>query len=133
MTSKTCDNPTVKLPRELSEQLKIVHNSVSPNGHWPSARNALDALSKSAFDLALSLRRCRTEYEWSQTMSPASLSEADIRHIDGYNVGAREPTGRPVKILFGPVYKPSTATAIGKPPSIFPSIFVHRIPRTDLL
>ena len=38
-------------------------------------------------------------------MSPASLNEPDINHIDGYNVGARGPTGRPVEIMFGPVYK----------------------------
>ena len=109
MASKEGHLPrTPKIPRgllELLEGLKKVHKTGSHGKDWPSAKKAVDALFESVFGLALSLRRCKEEYEWSQTVSPASLHETDIERIDDYNLGAKGPTGRPVKILFGPVYK----------------------------
>lgn len=104
-TNKNHDNRALRAPRELLDQLKHVHTRVSSHADWPSARDALDALFEAAYNLALSIRSCKAEYEWKQTVSPALLNEPDIYHIDGYDVGAGGPTGQPVKIMFGPVYK----------------------------
>ena len=60
---------------------------------------------KSAFDLALSLRSCRTEYEWNQTVPPLSFNEKNLKHINGYKIGIKGPTGQPMKVWFGPVDK----------------------------
>lgn len=46
-------------------------------------------LMKSAVDLALSLRSCCAEYDWSQTVPPLSLNKKDIKHIDGYDIGKK--------------------------------------------
>lgn len=42
---------------------------------------------------------------WNQEAQPASLSMTDIDLIENYNVGAKGPTNKPTKIMFGPVYK----------------------------
>lgn len=60
------------------------------------------ALFEAAYNLALSIRSCKADYEWKQAVSPALLNEPDIAHIDGYDVGAGGSTGQPVKIMFRP-------------------------------
>lgn len=104
-TNKYFNNQPIEAPQELLKQLKQVHNQVSSHAAWSSAKDALDELFQSAHDLALAIRSCKAEFEWKQTVPPALLDEPDITHIDGYNVRDGGPTGRPVKIMFGPVYK----------------------------
>ena len=60
---------------------------------------------KCAFDLALSLRSCRTEYEWSQTVPPLFLNEKNLKRINGYKIGTKGPTDQPVKVWFVPMDK----------------------------
>ena len=97
-------NPGWEIIRELRDKLKDVHKQVSHLTDWPGAEKAISALMDSAYDLAVALRSCRVEYEWHQTVPPTSLEPTDVERIDEYDVRSR-PTGKPVKILFGPVYK----------------------------
>ena len=94
-----------KIPDKLFNRLADVHRSVSSKNNWPKAYKDLDLLVESAFELALALRSCKTEYKWAQKVSPASIKDADVDRIEGYNTGAKGPKGRIVDVLFGPVYK----------------------------
>ena len=62
-------------------------------------------LMKSAFDLAVSLRSCCAEYDWSQTVPPHSLNKKDIKRICDYDIVTKGPTSQPMEVLLGPVYK----------------------------
>lgn len=91
--------------QKLSKDLNYVFEPVSRVEGGSSALYAPDELCKTAFELALCIRSRRVKYMWHQTVPPASFQAKDIERIDNYNIGPQGPTGRPTKVLFGPVYK----------------------------
>lgn len=103
MTRENRYHRITKACQELSKDLSYVFEPVSRVGS--SALYAPDALCRSAFNVALSIRTCRAEYMWHQRVPPALLQDKHYQRIENYNIGPQGPTGRPTKVLFGPVYK----------------------------
>ena len=65
----------------------------------------MDVLCGKAFDLALSLRGCKARYEWRHGLAPSLVPRSDMELIGPFNVHSPSAPLRPVRVLFGPVYK----------------------------
>lgn len=105
VTRENRNHRITKICDELSHDLRAIHELGPRPEQCSNAKNAIDALCTFAFDLALSLRTCKAEYAWHQTIPPLPFNGTDFEKIPGYDVGTKGPIGRPTKILFGPVYK----------------------------
>ena len=103
MASEHPDFRVEEVYDELEGNLKLIFKRRLEQKDWQKAKSALRELCEFASDLALSLRRCRVQYEWLQEASTLRLD--DVERIEKYNVGGQGPRNRIVKTLFGPVYK----------------------------
>ncbi|KAI4250355.1 MAG: hypothetical protein L6R42_008744, partial [Xanthoria sp. 1 TBL-2021] len=85
-----------KLSDTLLTQHKPLHLYRSAED-WRSAKADIRTLCDFAFDLAFSIRCCKTMYEWHQEVPASSINRADVEEFG--------PPAEPVQVLFGPVYK----------------------------
>jgi len=71
----------------------------------PGFDSAIQTFCNFAYDIVLSLRSCRTEYQWQQ-LDISNLREQDVEWIEDYNVSPGGiAQGVPAKVLFSPLYK----------------------------
>jgi len=91
--------------RKLAGQIQDKHKHFQYRAPPPGFDPAVQALCNLAYDLVISLRACKPEYQWQQ-LRLSTLREQDVEWIEDYNI----PSGAsarwvPAKMLFGPLYK----------------------------
>jgi len=91
------------LSLNLCEELKDSRVAADSEA-WETTKSEMNDLCEKAFELALSLRGCKARYKWSQGV-PASHPASDIELIGPFNVSNNVAELKPVRVLFGPVYK----------------------------
>ena len=62
-------------------------------------------LCQKAFELALLLRSTNSVFEWGQTVAPSEVPLTDTELIGPYNMKAGGSQAKPVRVMFGPVWK----------------------------
>lgn len=93
-----------RLADGLFEELEEVRTAADKEA-WSLAKDEIEDLCLKGFQLALKLRACTARYEWSQGAGPASLPFSDVELIGPFNAHNNAPQLRPVRVLFGTIYK----------------------------
>ena len=62
-------------------------------------------LCNEALELALTLREGKAVFEWGQGEPPSNIPLSDTDIINNFNMKSKTGQSKPVRVLFGPVWK----------------------------
>ncbi|KAL9114874.1 MAG: hypothetical protein Q9227_001117 [Pyrenula ochraceoflavens] len=71
----------------------------------PAARQEMYDLCARAFELSLTLRESKSKFEWGQGEAPSAIDPTQVEPIGPYNMKSNFEQARPVRVMFGPVWK----------------------------
>lgn len=104
LSSKERLHEVQKLSDDLCNELCHLRTAQSDD-QWDATRREMHDLCEKGWELGLSLRACKARFKWSQRVLSASIDSSDVEMIGPFNNQGQSGPTRPVRNLFGPVYK----------------------------